>query len=186
MVSAENLRESTVTVANAEGYRSDPLLNFFMQRYADAYRLELTHFVEAVNAGKAPQPTGADGLKALLLADAAVESMKTGGALRSECLTPRFADETEQGMNHALLILGGARSGKTRLALSRAEASGLERVYVATAAAFDDEMRDRIARHKAERVNGWTTIEEQRDLAGCIRREARPGRILSLIASRCG
>jgi myo-inositol 2-dehydrogenase / D-chiro-inositol 1-dehydrogenase len=78
MVSAENLRETTVTVANAEGYCADPLLNFFMQRYADAYRLELSHFIEAVSAGKAPRPNGDDGLKALQLADAAVESMKSG------------------------------------------------------------------------------------------------------------
>jgi myo-inositol 2-dehydrogenase / D-chiro-inositol 1-dehydrogenase len=78
MVSAENIRESTVTLANADGFRSDPLLNFFMQRYTDAYRLELTHFVEAIAAGKTPQPGGEDGLRALQLADAAVESMKTG------------------------------------------------------------------------------------------------------------
>jgi myo-inositol 2-dehydrogenase / D-chiro-inositol 1-dehydrogenase len=78
MVLAENLRETTVTLANAEGYRTDPLLNFFMQRYSDAYRLELSHFVEAVSAGKAPQPSGEDGLKALQLADAAVQSMTSG------------------------------------------------------------------------------------------------------------
>jgi myo-inositol 2-dehydrogenase / D-chiro-inositol 1-dehydrogenase len=78
MVSAENIRESTVTIANAEGYRADPLLNFFMQRYSEAYRIELTHFVEAVTAGRAPKPDGEDGLKALQLADASVHSMKTG------------------------------------------------------------------------------------------------------------
>jgi myo-inositol 2-dehydrogenase / D-chiro-inositol 1-dehydrogenase len=78
MVSAENIRNTTVTVANKDGYHADPLLDFFMQRYTDAYRLELTHFVEAVSAGKQPSPSGADGLRALQLADAAVESMKTG------------------------------------------------------------------------------------------------------------
>ncbi len=78
MVSAENLRATTVTVANREGYRSDPLLDFFMQRYAEAYRLELTHFVEAVTAGRTPSPGGADGLRALELADAAVRSLGSG------------------------------------------------------------------------------------------------------------
>jgi myo-inositol 2-dehydrogenase / D-chiro-inositol 1-dehydrogenase len=78
MASAENLRGTTVTIANADGYHTDPLLNFFMQRYTDAYRLELTHFVEALASGKTPSPDGEDGLKALLLADAAVQSMTSG------------------------------------------------------------------------------------------------------------
>ncbi len=78
MVSAENLRATTVTVANKDGYSIDPLLDFFMQRYADAYRLELTHFVEAVSTGVEPKPGGEDGLRALVLADAAVESMRSG------------------------------------------------------------------------------------------------------------
>jgi myo-inositol 2-dehydrogenase / D-chiro-inositol 1-dehydrogenase len=78
MLSAENLRNTTVTLANSQGYQADPLLDFFMQRYADAYRLELTHFVEAVNSGKTPSPSGADGLRALELADAALRSMTSG------------------------------------------------------------------------------------------------------------
>lgn len=56
------------------------------------------------------------------------------------------------------LILGGARSGKSRLAESLAHG---ERHYIATAQAYDDEMRDRIARHLAQRGEGWVTHEEE-------------------------
>ena len=53
------------------------MLNFFLERYATAYRLELDAFVAAVKAGKKHRPDGEDGLKALLLADAAYRSWKT-------------------------------------------------------------------------------------------------------------
>lgn len=76
------------------------------------------------------------------------------------------------------LVLGGARSGKTAFALERAEASGLEPVMVATAEAWDDEMRARIATHRAERGERWSTIEETRDLVGVLDRAAAPHRIL--------
>jgi adenosylcobinamide kinase/adenosylcobinamide-phosphate guanylyltransferase len=55
------------------------------------------------------------------------------------------------------LILGGARSGKSRLAETLSHG---ERHYIATAQAFDDEMKDRIAKHKEQRGEGWTTHEE--------------------------
>jgi adenosylcobinamide kinase/adenosylcobinamide-phosphate guanylyltransferase len=75
-------------------------------------------------------------------------------------------------------VFGGARSGKTALALERAEASGLDPVMVATAEAFDDEMRARIAAHRAERGPRWRTIEEGRDLVGVLDAHAHAGRIL--------
>ena len=82
----------------------------------------------------------------------------------------------------ATLILGGARSGKTAHALKLvdaiAAAQGLQKIYVATAQAFDGEMEDRIARHKAERGPEWQAIEEPLDLAGVIRAQARPDRVL--------
>ncbi|MEM9027030.1 MAG: bifunctional adenosylcobinamide kinase/adenosylcobinamide-phosphate guanylyltransferase [Pseudomonadota bacterium] len=65
------------------------------------------------------------------------------------------------------LVLGGARSGKTRRALEIAEQKS-SRVYIATAEAFDDEMAARIARHKAERGPGWSTIEAPLELATAI------------------
>jgi myo-inositol 2-dehydrogenase/D-chiro-inositol 1-dehydrogenase len=78
MVSAENLRATTVEIANGDGYRREPLLNFFMTRYTQAYANEIAAFLAAVQAGKPMNPSGDDGLKALLLADAATVSAKEG------------------------------------------------------------------------------------------------------------
>lgn len=58
------------------------------------------------------------------------------------------------------LLIGGARSGKSTLALELARRSDREVVFVATAEARDEEMRERIARHRAERPLEWTTVEE--------------------------
>jgi adenosylcobinamide kinase / adenosylcobinamide-phosphate guanylyltransferase len=69
------------------------------------------------------------------------------------------------------LVLGGARSGKSRHAEALARGTGLRRVYVATAEAFDDEMCERIARHRADRVaDGWTTIEAPLELPTALSR----------------
>jgi adenosylcobinamide kinase/adenosylcobinamide-phosphate guanylyltransferase len=70
------------------------------------------------------------------------------------------------------LVLGGARSGKSRHAQRAAEAEAGRRgrvpVLIATAQAFDDEMADRIARHRAERGNGWRTVEAPIRLAEAL------------------
>ena len=71
-----------------------------------------------------------------------------------------------------MLIGGGARSGKSRFALEYAEQRYTRRAFLATAQALDDEMRARIARHRAERGNGWTTIEEPYDIASAIEANA--------------
>ena len=78
LVSAENVRETTVEVADASGYRRDPLLNFFMTRYTQAYANEIAAFIAAVEAGRPMSPSGEDGLKALVMADAALKSLKEG------------------------------------------------------------------------------------------------------------
>ncbi len=84
-----------------------------------------------------------------------------------------------RSMLRSTLVLGGARSGKSRHAEALARQSGLERHYLATAGAFDEEMRARIARHRTDRAaDGWNTIEERLDLAGVIRREAQETRVL--------
>ena len=62
-----------------------------------------------------------------------------------------------------LLVLGGARSGKSRFAQGRAEVLTGELVYLATAQAFDDEMRERIALHRADRGPRWSTVEAALD-----------------------
>lgn len=76
LVSAENMRATTVTLANQDGYQQEPLLDFFMERYAQAYQNELGYFVACLEQGQQIQPNGLDGLKALQLADAALQSMQ--------------------------------------------------------------------------------------------------------------
>jgi adenosylcobinamide kinase/adenosylcobinamide-phosphate guanylyltransferase len=78
----------------------------------------------------------------------------------------------------SLLVLGGARSGKSRYAQRLAESSRLRPVLIATAEAYDAEMAERIARHAALRGTRWTLIEEPIALAGALRREARADRIV--------
>ncbi|MBO9695382.1 MAG: bifunctional adenosylcobinamide kinase/adenosylcobinamide-phosphate guanylyltransferase [Sphingopyxis sp.] len=68
----------------------------------------------------------------------------------------------------SLFVLGGARSGKSRYAQARAEAAGGHPVFVATAEAFDDEMRARIAHHQADRDARWRTVEAPRDLPAAL------------------
>jgi myo-inositol 2-dehydrogenase/D-chiro-inositol 1-dehydrogenase len=75
---AGNRTPTTVELADGDAVRSDKPLHFFLERYADAYRIELNAFLEAVAKG-APMPVGAeDGRQALVLADAAFESLRTG------------------------------------------------------------------------------------------------------------
>jgi myo-inositol 2-dehydrogenase/D-chiro-inositol 1-dehydrogenase len=77
MIRADNIRETSVEFAGAQGFATDKVLNFFLERYASAYRDELDAFVKGVNAGVAPRPNGQDGLRANLLADAANLSWRT-------------------------------------------------------------------------------------------------------------
>ena len=82
LLRAGNVNASTVELANEGGFVSDPVLPFFLERYAAAYRAELDAFIAAVTHGAAPLPNGDDGLRALLLADAATESARTGATIR--------------------------------------------------------------------------------------------------------
>lgn len=76
------------------------------------------------------------------------------------------------------LILGGARSGKSALAERIAIDSGLEVVYIATAQARDDEMRERIDHHRARRPTQWGCVEAPTGLADALRRLAGAERCL--------
>ncbi|MGP3697702.1 bifunctional adenosylcobinamide kinase/adenosylcobinamide-phosphate guanylyltransferase [Rhodobacter sp. NSM] len=68
------------------------------------------------------------------------------------------------------LVLGGARSGKSRMAEQLVIGSGRPRFYLATAEAWDDEMRERISAHRRDRGDGWHTVEEPRDLSPALSR----------------
>ncbi len=79
-----------------------------------------------------------------------------------------------------VLVLGGARSGKSAFAEQLAASSGRRVAFIATATASDDEMRARIARHRASRSPEWLTIEEPLQLAGAVRRAAELADVLLL------
>jgi len=78
LLSAANVHETTVTFAGAGGIVADPVQNFFLERYAAAYRNEVEAFIDAVVDGKTISPDGNDGLRAQMLADAATNSQQTG------------------------------------------------------------------------------------------------------------
>lgn len=72
-----------------------------------------------------------------------------------------------------VLLLGGARSGKSSLACRLAAESGLDVTCIATATAEDAEMAARIARHREDRPAAWTTVEEPLDLVSAVRGASR-------------
>ena len=76
------------------------------------------------------------------------------------------------------LILGGARSGKSRYAEQLASSTGKTVVYIATATAQDAEMQARIAHHQASRPADWRTVEEPLHLAACLAQYASADTVL--------
>ena len=76
------------------------------------------------------------------------------------------------------LILGGARSGKSRLAEKLAGESGLAVTYIATSQALDGEMNARIQQHRQRRPAHWALLEEPLELARVLREQAAPDRCL--------
>jgi adenosylcobinamide kinase / adenosylcobinamide-phosphate guanylyltransferase len=96
-----------------------------------------------------------------------------------------FVDEdgeavTVQENPQLILVTGGARSGKSTYAERLARQSGHSVVYIATATAGDDDMRDRIARHQAARPVTWQTIEEPLHIAEAVHRGAALADIILL------
>lgn len=71
-------------------------------------------------------------------------------------------------MNVKTLITGGAKSGKSAYALELAKNLHGKKYFIATAQAMDDEMKRKIEKHKKERSEGWTTIEESVNIASVI------------------
>jgi adenosylcobinamide kinase/adenosylcobinamide-phosphate guanylyltransferase len=80
--------------------------------------------------------------------------------------------------NKTVLILGGARSGKSRHAQDIAATTGLEPMMIATAQPRDAEMAARIARHKADRDDRWRVIEEPINLVGALKASRAPGTVV--------
>ncbi|TNE37392.1 MAG: bifunctional adenosylcobinamide kinase/adenosylcobinamide-phosphate guanylyltransferase, partial [Alphaproteobacteria bacterium] len=76
------------------------------------------------------------------------------------------------------LVLGGARSGKSHFAENLARESGLPKVYLATAEAYDAEMETRIQRHQQDRGPDWTTVEEPIDLATMLQKHSLENNII--------
>ncbi len=72
------------------------------------------------------------------------------------------------------LILGGARSGKSRLAEQRAADSGLAVTYIATSQPLDGEMNERVQLHRQRRPEHWGLVEEPLELARVLREQASP------------
>lgn len=78
MLRAENIHETSVEVATAEGFLRAPTLNFFLERYEAAYAAEMQAFIDFTTRGQTPDPSIEDGLRAQILADAAAQSLQTG------------------------------------------------------------------------------------------------------------
>ena len=81
MVRADNVRLSSVEIADEGGFHGEKPPHFFIDRYAEAYLAELDHFAACLEQGQAPSPSGEDGRRALALADAATESRASGRAV---------------------------------------------------------------------------------------------------------
>lgn len=84
--------------------------------------------------------------------------------------TPPHPHQTLIPLATMVVVGGGVRSGKSRFAVELAELKGERRGFIATAQAFDDEMRERIALHQQERADNFETVESPRALAEVARR----------------
>ncbi len=82
MVAAENQREVSIEVATKDGYTRPPLYDFFMTRYIAAYAAEITTFISMLTDDTPPTPSGQDGLRSLIIAEAALMSVAEGRAVK--------------------------------------------------------------------------------------------------------
>ena len=100
------------------------------------------------------------------------EGFKTGGhrersnrmCTNQQPMTNGQRPTANEVRRQVVLVTGGARSGKSRFAQDLVEGWGARILYVATAEALDEEMADRIGRHRADRGDRWTTLEEPLNL----------------------
>jgi adenosylcobinamide kinase/adenosylcobinamide-phosphate guanylyltransferase len=78
------------------------------------------------------------------------------------------------------LVLGGARSGKSLFAENLAEQLGERVLYVATAQSLDEEMRERVRKHRERRPERWRTLEAARQVGKAIRETVHPDEVILL------
>jgi myo-inositol 2-dehydrogenase/D-chiro-inositol 1-dehydrogenase len=81
MLNAGNKTATEVETADSSGYHKEVALPFFLERYADSYRIQLDKFLRAIRGESVDLPGGADGLKALVLADCAQQSLQAGSPI---------------------------------------------------------------------------------------------------------
>jgi adenosylcobinamide kinase/adenosylcobinamide-phosphate guanylyltransferase len=82
-------------------------------------------------------------------------------------------------MKKITLVIGGCKSGKSRYALEAADRKTTQqKIFIATSVPFDDEMKDRVERHRRERGDQWTTVEAPVDLPGAIRANTGKDRLI--------
>ena len=82
-------------------------------------------------------------------------------------------------MNKTILVTGGCKSGKSRHALEIAEKiSKSKRIFIATCMPLDDEMKERIDRHKKERDKSWKTVEAPIELSVAINKNNKKGNVI--------
>jgi adenosylcobinamide kinase/adenosylcobinamide-phosphate guanylyltransferase len=85
----------------------------------------------------------------------------------------------EEALNDITLVIGGCRSGKSAQALALAEGMANEgRVFIATCVPHDEEMQERVARHRRERSASWTTVEAPVHLANAVIEHSAAARVL--------
>jgi myo-inositol 2-dehydrogenase / D-chiro-inositol 1-dehydrogenase len=82
LLRAGNIHVTTVEKADGAGWTQDQIPFSFIERYEEAYRIEVNRFLDFLESGKSPRASGRDGLMAQKLAEAATESLKTGQAVR--------------------------------------------------------------------------------------------------------
>lgn len=83
MLAVRNVHNTTIELHNAQGTQADPVQNFFLERYGQAYANEIKSFIAAIEKGlRDPKPNGFDGLQAQILAEAATVSWQTGKPIK--------------------------------------------------------------------------------------------------------
>jgi adenosylcobinamide kinase / adenosylcobinamide-phosphate guanylyltransferase len=102
------------------------------------------------------------------------DEVKQGAILRAFCRSGDFCFKGLKTMaeksGKIIFVIGGAKSGKSSFALESARAFPGRKAYVASAEPLDDEMRDRIEKHKAQRGKDWVTFEEPIKMAQVLNR----------------